>query len=156
MVCSVGPEPNARGGTRNRHQRTCARYRQRKCRPAPFSFITTTSDSFQVLTNVLPHIRFLTMTSQEFAAGPAIGGLLHQEESFAILVNLNCADKWPMPANFSTSRVARSGSAAELFHTVSVFAQRSVPFSRELQESVGRDPHGVTTGSPLLCLKPYL
>jgi hypothetical protein len=34
-------------------------------------------------------IRYLTFTASEFAAGPAQSGLLTQEESFAILMNIS-------------------------------------------------------------------
>lgn len=63
----------------------------------------------QILASIVVHIRFLTMTSEEFAAGPALCGILTQEESFAILMNLSSRDKWPMPTHLSSSRLQRGG-----------------------------------------------
>ena len=51
------------------------------------------------------------MTSEEFAAGPALSGVLTQEESFAILMNLSSRDKWPMPTQLSSSRLQRGGGS---------------------------------------------
>ena len=41
------------------------------------------------LVTVIFAIRYLTFTDSEFAAGPAQSGLLTQEESFAILMNIS-------------------------------------------------------------------
>ena len=46
-------------------------------------------------------IRYLTFTASEFAAGPAQSGLLSQEESFAILMNISAPGSWDMPAHMS-------------------------------------------------------
>jgi hypothetical protein len=53
------------------------------------------------------------MTSEEFANGPALTGILELEESHAIFMNISLGretqpNKWPMPPNLSSSRVARS------------------------------------------------
>jgi hypothetical protein len=62
---------------------------------------------WQVLVNIIGHIRFLTMTNEDFANSPAMSGILTQEESFAILMNISCRDKWPMPSQLSSSRQSR-------------------------------------------------
>jgi hypothetical protein len=53
------------------------------------------------------------MTSEEFANGPALTGILQPVESLAIFMNISLGreqqtDKWPMPTNLSSSRAARS------------------------------------------------
>ena len=50
---------------------------------------------WQVLVNIIGHIRFLTMTNEDFANSPAMSGILTQEESFAILMNISFRDKCP-------------------------------------------------------------
>ena len=59
------------------------------------------------MTNVLPHIRFLTMKSEEFVDGPAVSGILQQDETLAILMNLVHPGKCTMPTNISCSRDIR-------------------------------------------------
>ena len=48
--------------------------------------------------------RYLTFTASEFAAGPAQSGLLTQEESFAILMNISAPGEWE---EISLDEVAR-------------------------------------------------
>ncbi|XP_026756984.2 uncharacterized protein LOC113516720 isoform X2 [Galleria mellonella] len=58
--------------------------------------------------NAVEKIRFLTLTPQQFAEGPARSSLLTDSESFAVLMNIlssNC--DIPMPQGFSTCRVPR-------------------------------------------------
>ncbi|XP_049871184.1 uncharacterized protein LOC126370386 [Pectinophora gossypiella] len=53
-------------------------------------------------------IRFLTLTPQQFAEGPARSTLLTESESFAVLMNiLSSNSDVPMPTGFSTCRVPR-------------------------------------------------
>lgn len=53
-------------------------------------------------------IRFLTLTPQQFAEGPASSSLLSQSEKFAILMNISSPSiDIPMPEGFSTSTVCR-------------------------------------------------
>ncbi|XP_046961597.1 uncharacterized protein LOC124531166 [Vanessa cardui] len=53
-------------------------------------------------------IRFLTLSPQQFAAGPARSALLSESEAFAVLMNiLSTSTDVPLPAGFSTSRVPR-------------------------------------------------
>ena len=47
------------------------------------------------------------MTPEEFSSSPALSGILTQDESFAIFMNIGSPDKWPMPAQFSLSREPR-------------------------------------------------
>lgn len=61
-----------------------------------------------VIGNALTKIRFLTLTPQEFAEGPARSSLLNQDEAFAILMNISSTEsKWPMPDGFSTNAQSR-------------------------------------------------
>lgn len=53
-------------------------------------------------------IRFLTLSPQQFAEGPASSALLTQSEKFAILMNISSpSTDIPMPEGFSTSTVCR-------------------------------------------------
>ncbi|VVD05566.1 unnamed protein product [Leptidea sinapis] len=60
------------------------------------------------LRNVIEKIRFLTLTAQQFAEGPARSSLLTESEAFAVLMNIlsNNSDV-PMPTGFSISRTPR-------------------------------------------------
>ncbi|XP_068623391.1 uncharacterized protein [Battus philenor] len=58
--------------------------------------------------NAVEKIRFLTLTPQQFAGGPARSSLLTESESFAVLMNiLSSNSDVPMPRGFSTCRVTR-------------------------------------------------
>ncbi|KAF5300321.1 hypothetical protein FQA39_LY11178 [Lamprigera yunnana] len=60
------------------------------------------------LRDALMKIRFLTLTPQEFAEGPAASNLLTESEKFAILMNISSLSTTvPVPAGFSTSRTRR-------------------------------------------------
>ena len=76
-------------------------------RISPTDLIDSILWLLQVLANIIGHIRFLTMTNEDFANSPAMSGILTQEESFAILMNISCRDKWPMPSQLSSSRQSR-------------------------------------------------
>ncbi|CAG9784694.1 unnamed protein product [Diatraea saccharalis] len=55
------------------------------------------------------NIRFLTLTAQQFAGGPARSPLLTESEAFAVLMNiLSSQAPVPMPHGFSTCRVPRN------------------------------------------------
>lgn len=59
--------------------------------------------------NALQNIRFLTLTPQQFAEGPAKTNLLTQAEAFAILMNISSSrSDYPMPEGFTTLNHARS------------------------------------------------
>ena len=80
------------------------------------------------------------MTGEEFAARPAVSGILTQEETLAILINISSRDKWPMPAHLSDCRLPRnlsdypSMSTPEQFH----FSPKSLKFE-ENEEDVDED-----------------
>lgn len=58
--------------------------------------------------DALKKIRFLTLSPQQFAEGPASSNLLTQSEKFAILMNISSPSiDIPMPEGFSTSTVCR-------------------------------------------------
>jgi len=42
-------------------------------------------------------IRYLSLSAAEFAAGPAQSGILLQQESFSILMNISCPGSWELP-----------------------------------------------------------
>lgn len=53
-------------------------------------------------------IRFLTLTPQQFAEGPARSNLLSQSEAFAILMNISTPNSvYPMPEGFTLSKNTR-------------------------------------------------
>lgn len=58
--------------------------------------------------SAIEKIRFLTLTPQQFAEGPARSSLLTESEAFAVLMNiLSSNSDVPMPRGFSTCRVPR-------------------------------------------------
>ncbi|XP_026738545.1 uncharacterized protein LOC113501548 isoform X3 [Trichoplusia ni] len=58
--------------------------------------------------SAIEKIRFLTLTPQQFAEGPARSSLLTESEAFAVLMNiLSSSSDVPMPSGFSTCRVPR-------------------------------------------------
>ncbi|XP_053603822.1 uncharacterized protein LOC128671398 [Plodia interpunctella] len=58
--------------------------------------------------SAIEQIRFLTLTPQQFAEGPARSSLLTESEAFAVLMNiLSSSSDVPMPSGFSTCRVPR-------------------------------------------------
>lgn len=71
------------------------------------------SSSLPTIRHILMKIRFLTMTPQQFAEGPATSDLLSQPEKFAILINISSpTTDIPMPLGFSTCRISRNVSSA--------------------------------------------
>ncbi|XP_061708107.1 uncharacterized protein LOC133518437 [Cydia pomonella] len=58
--------------------------------------------------HAIEKIRFLTLTPQQFAEGPARSSLLTESEAFAVLMNiLSSSADVPLPAGFSSCRVPR-------------------------------------------------
>lgn len=58
--------------------------------------------------DVIKRIRFLSLTPQQFAEGPARTNLLTQSEAFAILMNISTPNSvYPMPEGFSTNKNQR-------------------------------------------------
>merc|ERR1719412_2937514 len=51
----------------------------------------------QVLQEAVYLIRYLSLSAAEFAAGPAQSGILLQQESFSILMNISCPGSWELP-----------------------------------------------------------
>lgn len=65
--------------------------------------------------DALMKIRFLTLTPQQFAEGPATSNLLSQSEKFSILMNISSpSTEVAMPAGFSTSTVPRQRKNSSL------------------------------------------
>ena len=52
-------------------------------------------------------IRYLTLTAAQFASGPAKSGLLTQQESFAVLMNISSPGSWDLPDYMSTEAEER-------------------------------------------------
>merc|ERR1719153_929855 len=50
-----------------------------------------------VLGDAVYLIRYLSLSAAEFAAGPAQSGILLQQESFSILMNISCPGSWELP-----------------------------------------------------------
>merc|ERR1719436_991978 len=46
-------------------------------------------------------IRYLSLSAAEFAAGPAQSGILLQQESFSILMNISCPGSWELPEHMA-------------------------------------------------------
>ena len=59
------------------------------------------------MSGVLSEIRFLSMTSGEFATSPVLSGILSQEECMAIFMNLNNPGSWTFPLNLSACKTPR-------------------------------------------------
>ena len=53
-------------------------------------------------------IRYLSLSAAEFAAGPAQSGILLQQESFSILMNISCPGSWELPDHMSRIAEPRS------------------------------------------------
>ncbi|KAG6460976.1 uncharacterized protein LOC115450622 [Manduca sexta] len=65
-------------------------------------------DNKPKIRSAIENIRFLTLTPQQFAEGPARSSLLTESEAFAVLMNiLSSSSDVPMPRGFSTCRVPR-------------------------------------------------
>jgi len=64
-----------------------------------------------MLNTTIGYVRFLSMTIEEFSSSPALSGILTQDESFAIFMNIGSRDKWPMPTQLSLSRQPRRDSS---------------------------------------------
>ncbi len=54
------------------------------------------------------------MKPEEFVSTPALSGILTQEESFAILMNLNNPGSLPMPLHLSSCTIQRSAFSSRL------------------------------------------
>lgn len=89
---------------------------------------------YPTIRDAVMKIRFLTLTPQQFAEGPAASNLLTQAEKFAILMNISSpSTDVVMPAGFNTSTVPRQRThnrSYELYPTVSWFL--NVKFARKM------------------------
>lgn len=78
--------------------------------------VTESKDRYPTVRDLLKKIRFLTLTPQQFAEGPATSSLLLQAESFAILLHISSSSAdVPMPEGFSQSTVHRKKNVSENF-----------------------------------------
>lgn len=60
------------------------------------------------LDTTMPHIRFLTMSAEEFSKGPAKSGLLTKDECFHVFMNLAVPGIVSMPRGLSSETTKRS------------------------------------------------
>ena len=67
-----------------------------------------------MLNKVIGHIRFLAMTPEEFATGPANSGILTDSECLAIFKNLNSRVHVPLPQPLSNERKLRGPRGEDL------------------------------------------
>lgn len=73
-----------------------------------FDFISDPKTDKPTIRKAIEKIRFLTLTPQQFAEGPARSSLLTESEAFAVLMNiLSSTSDVAMPSGFSTCRVPR-------------------------------------------------
>lgn len=71
-------------------------------------FSETKDKEKPTIRSAIEKIRFLTLTPQQFAEGPARSSLLTESESFAVLMNiLSSISDVAMPSGFSMCRVPR-------------------------------------------------
>lgn len=76
--------------------------------PCSASPSTETSPMHPTIRDAVKKIRFLTLSPQQFAEGPASSILLTQSEKFAILMNISSnSTDIPMPEGFTVSTVSR-------------------------------------------------
>ncbi|XP_068241439.1 BTB/POZ domain-containing protein 2-like [Palaemon carinicauda] len=76
----------------------CLRWTKQEC--CRMSLDVTPMNQRKVLGDCLSLIRFLTMSPTEFTNGPALSGLLVQEESFSLLMNISSPGVAPIPSPF--------------------------------------------------------
>ncbi|XP_064119693.1 BTB/POZ domain-containing protein 2-like isoform X2 [Macrobrachium nipponense] len=79
----------------------CLRWTKQEC--CRMSLEVTPMNQRKVLGDCLGLIRFLTLSPTEFANGPAVSGLLVQEESFTLLMNISSPGVTTIPSPFSQS-----------------------------------------------------
>ncbi|XP_060801970.1 uncharacterized protein LOC106136881 [Amyelois transitella] len=118
----------------------------------------TTKD--KTIRGAIEKIRFLTLTPQQFAEGPARSSLLTESEAFAVLMNIlsSCSDV-PMPSGFSTCRVPRKqliGSAgSSSMATLTVDTPSPVLLEQVFGAEVSRAAHPLPHGRPARLDAPY-
>jgi len=82
------------------------RWSRKECARRPIE--CNTANQRMVLGDALYKVRYLTMTGPVFANGPAVSGLLSQEEALSLVLNILTPGKWAMPGHLSTSSVPRN------------------------------------------------
>lgn len=60
-----------------------------------------------MLGDIINEIRFLSMTSEEFASTPVLSGILTEKECMAIFMNLNNPGSLPMQLHLSSCKTQR-------------------------------------------------
>ncbi|CAH0700888.1 unnamed protein product [Spodoptera exigua] len=94
-------------------------------------------------------IRFLTLTPQQFAEGPARSSLLTESEAFAVLMNiLSSTSDVAMPSGFSTCRVPRKQLIGDGPSSNMATLTVDTPSPVMLDQVFGAPSH-------LACLPPY-
>lgn len=96
------PEPiNLEAGPSNRPEPALQPVPQQPQQQRPMDHLPTIRDAVK-------KIRFLTLTPQQFAEGPARTNLLSQSEAFAILMNISTPNSvYPMPDGFTLNKNSR-------------------------------------------------
>lgn len=72
-----------------------------------------------MLGDLISEIRFLSMTSEEFASTPVLSGILTEKECVAIFMNLNNPGSLPMPLHLSSCKMKRRGANSSNFSSSS-------------------------------------
>ncbi|XP_037085855.1 BTB/POZ domain-containing protein 2-like [Pollicipes pollicipes] len=86
------------------------RWSRKECQRRPLDI--NPDNQRMVLGDALYRVRYLTMNGQTFANGPAVSGLLTQEESLAIVMNILTPGKWPLPDYLDSSCTPRNSYQA--------------------------------------------
>lgn len=76
--------------------------------PVPQQLQVQRAQEIPTIRDAVKKIRFLTLTPQQFAEGPARTNLLSQSEAFAILMNISTPNSvYPMPDGFTLNKNSR-------------------------------------------------
>lgn len=75
--------------------------------------VTSHSTLRDLTDEILPYIRFLAMTPEQFTNGPAKSGILTSDESFAILATIVNPGSTMLPAWCSTDKTPRSSGTSQ-------------------------------------------
>jgi len=88
-------------------------------------------------------IRYLTLSAAEFAAGPAQSGILLQQESFSILMNISCPGSWELPEHM-VGMAAPRRAPGRLVEAPAVDLGRRHWCKRAMMQSA-QEPHCLNT-----------
>ena len=94
-----------------------------------------------VLQEAVYLIRYLSLSAAEFAAGPAQSGILLQQESFSILMNISCPGSWELPDHMA--RIAEPRSEPGGWTEVEVVADCGV--KHWCKRAMMQEPHCLNT-----------